>query len=281
MAPVQPIEFTARDGLRIHGYLTIPVGSTGTNLPMVVTVHDGPWDRVYWSFDRQTQFLANRGYAVLSVNFRGSRGYGKGFMQAGIGEFAGAMHHDILDAVSWAIEEGIADSDRVAIYGWGYGGYEALVAVSRTPNVFAAAIDAAGTTDWEETLRSLPPYMQKRRLMLQAYVGDPSTREGREALREASPIHQLDRIVRPLLVVQGGNDPWGLQGEAESMVARLREHDAPVEYLLLKNEGRSIQNWENMLRFYRALESFLAKHLGGRVSPITADELWIGLQRDS
>ncbi len=278
MAPMQPIEFTAQDGVLIRGYLTIPVGSAGTNLPMVVTVHDGPWDRSYWSFDRETQFLANRGYAVLDVNFRGSGGYGKRFMQLGIGKFATTMHSDILDAVSWGIAEGVADPDRVAIYGWGYGGFESLVAASSTPNVFAAAIDAAGTTDWEKTLESLPPYMQARKLMLQTYIGDPSTVEGLESLREASPIHQIDRIVRPLLVAQGGNDAWGIQDQVEEMVARLRELDAPVEYLYFENEGRSIQNWENQLRFYRAVESFLAKHLGGRISPITADEMWIGLQ---
>jgi dipeptidyl aminopeptidase/acylaminoacyl peptidase len=245
---------------------------------MVVTVHDGPWARAYWSFSLEAQFLANRGYAVLDVNSRGSSGYGKNFMQAGIGEFAGAMHSDILDAVSWAVAEGVADADRVAIYGWGYGGYEALVAVAFTPDVFAAAIDAAGTTDWEKALESMPPYMQTRKLTLQTYIGDPSTPEGLKSLRIVSPTHIVDQIVRPLLVVQGGNDPWGIQSQAEEMVSRLRDRNAPVEYLLLEGEGRSIQNWENHLRFYRVLESFLATHLGGRVSPITADEMWIGLQ---
>jgi dipeptidyl aminopeptidase/acylaminoacyl peptidase len=278
LAPMQPIRFAAQDGLEIHGYLTVPVGSTGTNLPLVVTVHDGPWDRSYWSFDREAQFLANRGYAVLDVNFRGSSGYGTSFERAGVGEFARAMHSDILDAVSWAVSEGVADPDRVAIYGWGYGGYEALVAASFTPDVFAAAIDAAGTPDWEQALDSLPPYMQTSRLGLRTFIGDPATSEGLEALRAASAIHHIDRIVRPLLVVQGGNDAWGIQGQVEAMVSRLRERDAPVAYLLLENEGRSIQNWENHLRFYRALEGFLAKHLGGRVSPVTADEMWLGLQ---
>jgi dipeptidyl aminopeptidase/acylaminoacyl peptidase len=278
MAPMQPIQFATQDGLEIHGYLTIPVGSTGTDLPMVVTVHDGPWDRTYWSFDREAQLLANRGYAVLNVNFRGSSGYGKNFKQAGVGEFAGAMHNDILDAVSWAVAEGIADPDRVAIYGWGYGGYEALVAASYTPDVFAAAIDAAGTTDWERVLDSLPPYMQTTRIALQTFIGDPSTREGSKALEWASPIYKIEQIVRPLLVVQGGNDAWGIQGQVEEMVSRLRKRKAPVEYLFLKKEGRWIQNWENQLRFYRALESFLNKHLDGRVSPITADEMWLGVQ---
>jgi dipeptidyl aminopeptidase/acylaminoacyl peptidase len=278
LSAMQPIEFTAQDGLPIHGYLTIPVGSTGTNLPMVVVVHDGPWDRTYWEFNREAQFLANRGYAVLDVNFRGSTGYGKEFMNAGIGEFASAMHSDILDAVSWAIAEGVADPDRIAIYGWGYGGYEALVAASYTPDVFAAVIDAAGATDWKQVLESLPSYMQESRWALETFIGDPSTRRGRKALKAASPIWRIDQIRGPLLVVQGGNDAWGIQDQVEEMVARLRERDVPVEYLLLENEGRSIQSWENDLRFYRALEGFLAKHLGGRGSPITADEMWLGLQ---
>jgi dipeptidyl aminopeptidase/acylaminoacyl peptidase len=245
---------------------------------MVVKVHDGPWDRTYWGFDEETQFLANRGYAVLDVNFRGSSGYGRSFMQAGIGEFGNAMHSDILDAVAWAVAKGVADPDRIALYGWGYGGYEALVGVSFTPDVFAAAIAVAGTSNWEKTLASLPTYMLERKLDLQTYVGDPSTPEGIEELRDASPIHQIDDVVRPLFVVQGENDVWGIQDEVEEMVERLRSRDATVEYLVLENEGRSIQNWENQLRFYRALESFLAKHLGGRVSPITADEMWIGVK---
>lgn len=278
MAHTQPIEVTTQDGLVIHGYLTIPVGSTGSQLPTVVRVHDGPRERVYWEFNRETQFLANRGYAVLEVNFRGSGGYGKEFRRAGIGEFASAMHSDVLDAVSWAVSEGVTDPDRVAIYGWGYGGYEALVAASYTPDVFAAAIDAAGPTDWVKALESMPPYMQADKLILQSYLGNPATPEGHEMMRVASPSLHLDRIVRPLLVVQGGRDAWGIQGQVEEMVERLRERDAPVEYLFLEDEGRSIQHWENHLRFYRVLESFLAKHLGGRVSPITADEMWLGLQ---
>jgi dipeptidyl aminopeptidase/acylaminoacyl peptidase len=153
-----------------------------------------------------------------------------------------------------------------------------LVAACYTPDVFAAVIDAAGATDWEQVFDSLPSYMQESRWALETFIGDPSTRRGRKALRAASPISRIDQIRKPLLVVQGGNDAWGIQEQVEEMVSQLREREAPVEYLLFENEGRSIQSWENNLRFYRALEGFLAKHLGGRGSPITADEMWLGLQ---
>jgi dipeptidyl aminopeptidase/acylaminoacyl peptidase len=278
LSPMQPIVFTARDGLRIHGYLTLPKGSSGTNLPLVLDVHGGPWWRWRWGFNLAAQFLANRGYAVLQVNYRGSTGYGRRFMEAAIGEFGGRMQDDLLDAVAWAVEQGIADPERMAIYGWDYGGYAVLEALTATPNRFAAGVAASAPADWVAALEQMPPYWMEQAALYHAYLGDPANPEQRKRLRELSPIHRLDRVVRPLLVIQGARDIRGMTEQAEAVVAALRAGEAPVEYLEFPDEGHWIQNWQNNVRLYRTLEDFLGTHLGGRRSPLDAIEMWLGLQ---
>lgn len=193
-SPRVPIAYTARDGLAIHGDLTLPKGTRGRKLPLVLDVHGGPWWRWRWGFDHAAPFLANRGYAVLQVNYRGSTGYGRRFMEAGIGEFGGRMRTDLLDAVAWAVEQGVADPKRVAIYGWDYGGYAALEALTSTPEVFAAGIAASAPADWVDALESMPPCWQEYAARFHAYLGDPADPEQRAALRALSPIHRLDRV---------------------------------------------------------------------------------------
>ncbi|MGI9592311.1 MAG: alpha/beta fold hydrolase [Myxococcota bacterium] len=277
-APMKPISFSARDGLQIHGYLTLPKGSSGKNLPLVLYVHGGPWWRYRWGFDHAVQFLANRGYAVLQPNFRGSTGYGRRFMEAAIGEFGGRMQEDLLDALAWAVEQGVADPARIAIYGWDYGGYTVLEALTATPNVFAAGAAASATADWVAALEKMPPYWGLHAARYYSYLGDPSDPKQRGVLRARSPIHRLDQIVRPLLVIQGTNDIRGMTEQAQAVVAALRARDAEVRLLELQGEGHWIQRWQSNVRLYRTLETFLAKHLGGRVSPVGAVELWLGLQ---
>jgi dipeptidyl aminopeptidase/acylaminoacyl peptidase len=277
-SPMQPIAFTARDGLRIHGYLTLPRGASGARLPLVLDVHGGPWWRWRWGFNHAAQFLANRGYAVLQVNYRGSTGYGRRFMEAAIGESGGRVQHDLLDAVAWAVESGIADPARVAIYGWDYGGYAVLQALTATPRAFAAGVAASAPADWVAALEQMPPYWREYAARFVAYLGDPADPGQREALRAISPLHRLDRVVRPLLVIAGARDIRGMTEQARAVVAALRAREAPVEYLEFPDEGHWIHDWRNNVRLYRSLESFLAAQLGGRRSPLDAIELWLGLQ---
>ncbi len=275
-SPMEPVSFPARDGLRLHGYLTIPKGTAGKALPLVLSVHEGPWDRVRWGFDRAVQFLANRGYAVLQVNYRGSWGYGRRFMEAGIGEFGGKMLTDLEDAVAWAVARGVADPKRVAIYGWDYGGYAALEGLARTPALYAAGVAASAPSDWVAALESLPPYW--RATYYHHYFGDPADPEQRAVLASRSPIHRAEQIEGPLLLVQGGRDARGMRAQADALVTALDAHGAEVEYLTFPDEGHWLQRWQSHVRFYRALENFLGAHLGGRVSPPDAVEVWLGLQ---
>jgi dipeptidyl aminopeptidase/acylaminoacyl peptidase len=277
-APMRPVAFTARDGLRIHGYLTLPKGTSGTQLPLVLDVHGGPFWRWRWGFNHSAQFLANRGYAVLQVNYRGSTGYGRRFMEAARGEFGGRMQDDLLDAVAWAVERRIADPERIAIYGWDYGGYAVLQALTATPKLFAAGVAASAPADWVAALEQMPPYWGEHAERYHTYLGDPADPEQRETLRALSPIHRLDRVVRPLLLIQGARDIRGMTEQAEAVLAALRARGAAVESLEFPDEGHWIQHWQNNVRLYRRLEGFLASHLGGRRSPLDAVELWLGLQ---
>jgi dipeptidyl aminopeptidase/acylaminoacyl peptidase len=278
LSPMQPIAFTARDGLRIHGYLTLPKVARATRWPLVLDVHGGPWWRWRWGFNHAAQFLSNRGYAVLQINYRGSTGYGRRFMQAAIGEFGGRMQDDLLDAAAWAVEQGIADARRIAIYGWDYGGYAVLEALTATPEVFAAGIAASAPADWVAALEQMPPYWTQYAALYRAYLGDPADPEQRETLRALSPIHRLERVLRPLLVIQGERDIRGMTEQADAVVAALRAREAPVDTLEFPDEGHWIQQWQNNVRLYRTLEGFLATHLGGRRTPLDAIELWLGLQ---
>ena len=237
MAPMTPVALTARDGLPLHAYLTLPVATEPRRLPLVLVVHGGPWSHDTWGYNPEAQFLANRGYAVLQVNFRGSLGYGRRHVTAAIGEFAGKMHDDLIDAADWAVAHGYADPGRIGIYGGSYGGYAALVGVTVTPDYFAAAVD---------------------------YVGDPEIPEQEADMLTRSPITMVDRIRTPLLVAQGANDVRVPQAQSDRIVASLRERGVPVEYLLGEDEGHGFENPENRLRLYRAIERHFAEHLGGR-----------------
>jgi len=262
LAPMTSVVLKARDGLTLHGYLTLPVGVEAKNLPMVLNVHGGPWQRDVWGYDPEVQWLANRGYACLQVNFRGSTGYGKEFLNAGNREWGGKMHDDLIDAVHWAIKEGIADPERIGIYGWSYGGYAALVGAAFTPDVFACAIDGCGPSNIITLTNSIPPYWKPMRKLFDERVGNADTEE--EFLKSRSPLFKADQIETPLLIIQGANDPRVKQAESERIVHALRSKGKAVEYIVFPDEGHDLTRPENRLKFCAAAEAFLAKHLGGR-----------------
>ena len=262
LAEMKPVQIQARDGLTLHGYLTLPPGVEARNLALVLNVHGGPWSRDTWGYDAEAQWLANRGYACLQVNYRGSTGYGKKFLHAGDKEWGGKMHDDLIDAVQWAVNEGIADPQRVGIFGGSYGGYAALAGAAFTPEVFACAVDIVGPSNILTLIASIPPYWEPLRRLFTVRVGDPDTE--REFLMQRSPLFSADRIQCPLLIAQGANDPRVKKTESEQIVAALRERGKPVEYMVFEDEGHGFARPENRLRFYAAAERFLARWLGGR-----------------
>ena len=265
LAPMTPVTITSRDGLDLHSYLTLPVGIEPAGLPIVLLVHGGPWARDCWGFNLDVQLLANRGYAVLQVNFRGSTGYGKAFVKAAIGEFAGKMHDDLIDAVDWAVKQGYADRDRVAIFGGSYGGYATLVGVTFTPDVFAAAIDYVGISSLVNFMRTLPatarPHLANN---WHLFVGNPDDPEQEADMLARSPITKVDQIRAPLLVIQGANDSRVVQAESDNLVDALRARGVEVEYMVKDDEGHGFLNPDNLIDMYRVVERFLAEHLGGR-----------------
>ena len=263
LAEMRPVRFLSRDGLDIHAYLTMPRDINAENLPLVLNVHGGPWARDVWGYHSEAQWLANRGYACLQVNFRGSTGYGKKFLHAGDREWGAKMHDDLMDAVQWAIDEGMADPKRIGIYGGSYGGYAALVGAAFTPDTFACSIDVVGPSNITTLIRSIPPYWEPMRRIFTLRVGDPDTEE--EFLNSRSPLFKASDIKCPLLIAQGANDPRVKQAESEQIVDAMRECGNPVEYLLYPDEGHGFARPENRLSFYAAAEKFLAKYLGGRV----------------
>ncbi len=266
LAETQPIRFKSRDGLTLHGYLTLPKGTAGKGLPMVLKVHGGPWLRDKWSYDADAQFLANRGYAVLEVNYRGSLGYGRAFLEASRGQFAGTMQDDLIDAVDWAIAEGYADPNKVAIYGVSYGGYAVLAALTKTPTKFAAGIDVVGMSDLVLQIKTFPPYRKHTRAWWKYFVGDISTAAGRADLLERSPITHVEKIERPLLIVHGARDTRVSKENSDRFVNKLREKGIQHDYLIFADEGHGIRRQKNQLKFARRMELFLAKHLGGRTA---------------
>jgi dipeptidyl aminopeptidase/acylaminoacyl peptidase len=264
VAPMKPVVIKSRDGLELVSYLTLPPGVEPKKLALVLDVHGGPWARDTWGFNNEAQWLANRGYAVLEVNYRGSTGFGKKFLHAGDREWAGKMHDDLIDAVDWAVKEGYADPKRVAIYGGSYGGYAALVGATFTPDVFACAVDIVGPSNLVTLLSSIPPYWEPMKKLFTVRVGD--LEKEKEFLESRSPLFKADRIKIPMLIAQGANDPRVKQKEAEQIVAAIRKADKDVEYLLFADEGHGFARPENRLKFYAKAEEFLAKHLGsGRV----------------
>ena len=268
MAPMRPVTIPSRDGLALHSYLTLPVGVEPDKLPLVLVVHGGPWYRDSWGFDAGVQMLANRGYAVLQVNFRGSTGYGKAFLKAAIGEFAGKMHDDLIDATQWAIDEGIAIPDKVAIMGGSYGGYATLVGLTYTPDTFACGVDIVGPSNLETLLSTIPPYWAPVVAQFHERMGNPNTPEGKQLLIDASPLYKADEIIRPLLIGQGANDPRVNQAESDQIVEAMKEKGIPVTYVLFPDEGHGFARPENNIAFNAVTENFLATCLGGRAEPI-------------
>ena len=259
MAPMQPIQFTARDGMTIHGYLTLPLGRPARNLPVVVNPHGGPWARDYWGFNPEAQFLANRGYAVLQINFRSSTGYGRRFWEAGFGQWGLAMQDDITDGVQWLIDQKIADPKRIGIYGASYGGYATLAGIVKTPDLYAAAVDYVGVSNLLTFMNTIPPYWKPFLVKMQAMVGDPVKDKAR--LEANSPALHADRIVTPLFIAQGAHDPRVNKAESDQIVAALKARGVEVEYMVKDNEGHGFHNDENKFEFYEHMERFLAQHL--------------------
>jgi dipeptidyl aminopeptidase/acylaminoacyl peptidase len=258
LAEMRPISYAARDGLTIHGYLTLPRDG-GTNLPLVVHPHGGPWARDFWGYNPEVQFLANRGYAVLQMNFRGSVGYGRSFWEASFRQWGKTMQDDITDGVKYAIEQGIADPKRVAIYGGSYGGYATLAGLAFTPELYACGVDYVGVANLFTFLKTIPPYWKPMLDMFYEMVGNPE--KDKELLAEASPVLHADHIRAPLLIAQGAQDPRVNIDESDQMVAALRQHGTPVEYIVKDNEGHGFHNEENRFEFYEAMEGFLEKYL--------------------
>ena len=265
LAQMEPFSFKARDGLEIHGYLTFPPGKERRGLAAVMNVHGGPWVRDAWGYDGEAQWLANRGYLAVQINYRGSTGYGKAFINAGDREWGAKMHDDVVDAVGWIVEQGYADKDKVAIYGGSYGGYAALVGAAFTPDVFCCAVDIVGPSDLRTLINSIPPYWAPMVAQFHTRVGNPDTEP--DFLWSRSPLSRAGDIRIPLLIAQGANDPRVKQAEAEQIVAALTEKGIDHEYMLFPDEGHGFAKPENRIRFYAAAERFLAKHLGGRFEP--------------
>jgi dipeptidyl aminopeptidase/acylaminoacyl peptidase len=258
LAEMKPITYQARDGLTIHGYLTLPRGEA-KSLPLIVNPHGGPWARDGWGYNPEVQFLANRGYAVLQMNFRGSTGYGRAFWEASFKQWGKKMQDDLTDGVKFAVAQGIADPKRVCIYGGSYGGYCALAGLAFTPDLYACGVDYVGVSNLFTFLKTIPPYWKPLLDMFYEMVGNPET--DKELLAEASPALHADNIRAPLLIAQGAQDPRVNVDESDQMVAALKKHGIAVEYLVKDNEGHGFHNEENRFEFYEAMEKFLKKHL--------------------
>lgn len=259
MAEMKPIQYKSRDGLTIHGYLTLPRGVEAKDLPVVVHPHGGPWARDHWGFNPEVQFLANRGYAVLQMNFRGSTSYGKEFWEASFKEWGQKMQDDITDGAQWLIEQGIADSSRIAIYGASYGGYATLAGLTYTPDLYACGVDYVGVSNLFTFMETIPPYWTQYLEMLYEMVGNPETDSA--MLAQYSPSLNADKIKSPLFIAQGAQDPRVKKSESDQMVKALKERGVEVEYMVKDNEGHGFRNEENRFEFHEAMEKFLAEHI--------------------
>ena len=279
LRPMKPVEIPTHDGLTMVGYLTLPAAAAAKGdglhptapVPLVLDVHGGPWARDSYGFNPEHQWLANRGYAVLSVNYRGSTGFGKVFINAGDHEWAGKMHLDLMEAVDWAIREKIAVPDKVAIYGGSYGGYAALVGLTFTPDRFACGVDIVGPSNLQTLIAAIPPYWTAFLEDMTRRIGDPRTDDGRKLLESRSPLTFAERISRPLLIAQGANDPRVKQAESDQIVAAMKKKLLPVTYVLYPDEGHGFARPQNRLAFYAISEGFLGRCLGGRSEAIGND----------
>lgn len=259
MAAVKPIVYQSRDGLKIHGYLTIPNGAKAKNLPLVVVPHGGPWTRDVWRFDQNVQFLANRGYAVLQMNFRGSTGYGRAFWEASFKQWGKNMQNDITDGVQHLINQGVADPKRIGIYGGSYGGYAVLAGLAFTPDLYACGIDYVGVSNLFTLMQTIPPYWEQGRAMFYEMIGHPQA----DSLHyvEVSPVFHADKIKVPLMVVQGAKDPRVKKSEADQIVEALAARGVEVDYILREDEGHGFRKQENRIALYESIEEFLERHL--------------------
>ncbi len=274
LAPMKPVKYKARDGMTIHAYLTLPKGVPAKNLPTVLVIHGGPWARDVWGYNAEAQFLANRGYAVLQPNFRGSTGYGKKYLNAGNKQWGtGSMQHDITDGVQYLIKQGIADPKRVAIYGGSYGGYATLAGLAFTPELYAAGISYVGPSNIITLLNSIPPYWAPLKKIFAVRVGDMEKPEELKMLEEQSPLNSARNIQAPLLVVQGANDPRVKKAESDQIVVALRDLGRQVEYLVAPDEGHGFAGRDNRMAMYTAMERFFAKHIGGRYQESVTPEV--------
>ncbi len=278
LSKMHPVVIKSRDGMNLVSYLTLPFWTDTDNdvrpdkpLPMVLYVHGGPWARNSWGYHTYHQWLSNRGYAVLSVNYRSSTGFGKDFINAGNLEWAAKMHDDLIDAVNWTIDQGIADKEKIAIMGGSYGGYATLVGLTFTPDVFACGVDIVGPSNLRTLLETIPPYWAPMITMFTTRVGDHRTEEGRKLLESRSPLNFVDKIKKPLLIGQGANDPRVKQSEADQIVKVMQEKNIPVIYVLYSDEGHGFARPENRLSFNAVTDIFLATHLGGKSEPIGDD----------
>jgi dipeptidyl aminopeptidase/acylaminoacyl peptidase len=274
LVPMHAVEIPARDGLTLVSYLSLPHGADVERegipdrpLPMVLLVHGGPWARDHHGYNPYHQWLANRGYAVLSVNFRGSTGFGKSFISAGDLQWGAKMHDDLIDAVEWAVAKGIAQRDKIAIMGGSYGGYATLAGLTFTPEVFACGVDIVGPSNLETLLQTIPPYWKPVVEQFHRRMGNPETPEGLALLRERSPLHSAHRICRPLLIGQGANDPRVKQAEADQIAEAMKARGIPLTYVLFSDEGHGFARPENNIAFNAVTEEFLAQNLGGRFEP--------------
>ena len=259
MAEMKPIQYTSRDGLTIRGYLTLPRGVAANNLPVIINPHGGPWARDGWGYNPEIQFLANRGYAVLQMNFRGSTGFGRKFWEASFKQWGLTMQDDITDGVNWLVKEGIADPKRVAIYGASYGGYATLSGITRTPDLYAAAVSYVGVSNMFTFMKSIPPYWKPFLEMMGEMVGNEE--KDKAQLTATSPALNADKIKTPLFVAQGAKDPRVVKAESDQMVEALKKRGIDVDYMVKDNEGHGFRNQENQFEFYEAMEKFVAKHL--------------------
>ena len=277
LSPMKPIHFHARDGMKLYGYLTLPVGKEPKNLPTVLLVHGGPWVRDSWGINPQVQWLANRGYAVLQINYRGSTGYGKQYTNAGNREWGGKMQTDLLDGKQWMIEKGYADPTKVAIYGGSYGGYATLFGLASTPNEFCCGVDVVGPSSIITLLETMPAYWGPLQAKSNLRIGNKETEK--EFLKSRSPLYKADKINKPLFIAHGANDSRVKQSESDQIVKILRENKIPVEYIVFPDEGHGFARPENRLKYYAAAEDFLSKYLGGRKEASVQSDDWEKLKK--
>jgi dipeptidyl aminopeptidase/acylaminoacyl peptidase len=273
LAEMKPVAIKSRDGLTLNSYLTLPVGVAPKNLPMVLFVHGGPWGRDSWGYNSYAQWFANRGYAVLQTNFRASTGYGKKFLNAGNKQWGLKMHDDLIDAVDWAIKQGIADPKKVAIMGGSYGGYSALAGVTFTPEKFACSVDIVGPSNLKTLIASIPPYWKPLRATFDVRMGNVDDPKDAELVKNASPLFKADKIVRPLLIGQGANDPRVNVKESEQIVDAIEKNKGSVTYVVYSDEGHGFARPENRIDFNARSEKFLAACLGGRFEPMEGDKI--------